>query len=136
MEPAIPEDRRPLLFIAIGGGVAVASIPLAAAAGPPYLSFESLSPWIVTLAIGLFAGLFASPFAIHGRLSGELEHDARWERALLLWGAVALAVLALGLVCGLPSGFDSGSLAGAVGIVFAAEAVLVLATLVVWMLSD
>jgi hypothetical protein len=136
LEPAIPEDRRPLLFIAIGGAVAVVSIPLAAAAGPPYLSLESLSPWIVTLAIGLFAALFATPFAIHGRLSGELERDARWERALLLWGGVAAALLAFGLVCGLPSGFDSGSLAGAVGIVFVAEAVLVLATLVVWMLSD
>ena len=136
MEPASPEDRRPLLFLAIGGGVTVVSIPLAAAAGPPYLSLESLSPWIVTLAIGLFAGLFATPFAIHGRLSDELERDARWERALLLWGAVAFAVLAVGLICGLPSGFDSGSLAGAVGIVLVAEAVLVLATLVVWMLSD
>ena len=120
----------------IGSGIAAVSIPLAAAGGPPYLSFESLSPWIVTLCIGLFAALFATPFAIHGRLSGELERDARWERALLLWGAVALGVLAIGLVCGLASGFDSGSLAGAVGIVFVAEAVLVLATLVVWMLSD
>src|SRR5690242_1761708 len=125
-----------MLFLAIGGGVAVVSVPLAAAAGPPYLSLESLSPWIVTLAIGLFTALFATPFAIHGRLSDELERDARWERALLLWGAVAFAVLAVGLICGLPSGFDSGSLAGAVGIVFVAEAVLVLATLVIWMLSD
>jgi hypothetical protein len=136
LEPAIPEDRRPRLFLAIGGGVAAASIPLAAAGGPPYLSFESLSPWIVTLCIGLFAALFATPFAIHARLSSELERDARWERALLLWGAVALGVLVVGLVCGLPSGFDSDMLAGAVGIVFVAEAILVLATLVVWMLSD
>jgi hypothetical protein len=125
-----------MLFIAIGAGTTVVSIPLAAAAGPPYLSFESLSPWIVTLAIGLFAALFATPFAIHGRLSGELERDARWERALLLWGAVAIGVLAVGVICGLPSGFDSESLAGSVGIVAVAEAVLVLATLVLWMLSD
>lgn len=125
-----------MLFLTIGAGTAVVSILLAAAAGPPYLSLESLSPWIVTLAIGLFAALFATPFAIHGRLSGELERDARWERALLLWGAVAVGVLVVGLICGLPSGFDSGSLAGAVGIVAIAEAVLVLATLVIWMLSD
>jgi hypothetical protein len=125
-----------VLFLAIGAGTAVVSILLAAAAGPPYLSFKSLSPWIVTLAIGLFAALFATPFAIHGRLSGELERDARWERALLLWGAVAIGVLVVGLICGLPSGFDSGSLAGAIGIVAIAEAVLVLATLVIWMISD
>jgi hypothetical protein len=125
-----------MLFLAIGAGTAVVSIPLAGAAGPPYLSLESLSPWIVTLAIGLFAALFATPFAIHGRLSGELERDARWERALLLWGAVAIGVLAFGLICGLPSGFDSGSLAGAIAIVAVAEAVLVLATLVIWMISD
>jgi len=81
-----------MLFLAIGGGVAVVSVPLAAAAGPPYLSLESLSPWIVTLAIGLFTALFATPFAIHGRLSDELERDARWERALLLWGAAIWSV--------------------------------------------
>ena len=80
--------------------------------------------------------LFATPFAVHARLSGELEGDARWERALLIWGAVAIGVLAFGIVCGLPSGFDSSSLSGAIAIVAIAEAVLVLATLVVWMVSN
>lgn len=136
MEPAIPSDRRPQLFIAIGAGTVAVSILLAGAAGPPYLSLESLSPWIVTLAIGLFAALFATPFALHARLSDELEGDARWERALLIWGAVALGVVAVALVCGLPSGFDSDTLFGAVAIVAMVEAVLVLATLVVWMLSN
>ncbi len=125
-----------MLFIAIGAGTVAVSVLLAAAAGPPYLSLESLSPWIVTLSIGLFAALFATPFALHARLSDELEGDARWERALLIWGAVALGVVAVGLICGLPSGFDSGTLFGAIGIVAIVEAVLVLATLVVWMLSN
>lgn len=136
MEPAIPSDRRPALFIAVGVGTTLVSVLLAAAAGPPYLSLDSLSPWIVTLAIGLFAALFATPFALHARLSDQLEGDARWERALLIWGAVALGVLAVGLICGLPSGFDSGSLFGAIAIVAIVEAVLVLATLVVWMVSN
>ncbi len=136
MDPSLRSDRRPALFLAIGGGTAFASLLLAAAAGPPYLSLDALSPWIVTFAIGLFSALFATPFALHARLSDELEGDARWERALLIWGGVALGVLGIGVICGLPSGFDSGTLFGAIAIVAVAESILVLATLVVWMLSN
>src|SRR4051794_19378270 len=84
-EPSIeaPDPRRPLLFCVGGLAVAVVAIGLAAAAGPPYLSFGSLNPWLVVYAIGLFTALFAVPFAIHARLGGELESDARWERSLL-----------------------------------------------------
>jgi hypothetical protein len=64
-----------------------------------------------------------------------LEADARWERALLWWGAVSVAVPGLGLLCGLPSGFASNSLAGSIGLVAVVEAVLVLATLLVWLVS-
>ena len=137
MHPETPtQDRRAALFVLAGAGTAIVSIPLAAAGGPPYLSLDSLSPWIVTYAVGLFTALFATPFLIHSRLRGELEADARWERALLWWGAVAAGVLAASVVCGLPSGFDSDTLGGAVGIVGIADAALILATLVVWMLND
>lgn len=136
MEPeGIPQERRPVLFVLAGAGIAIASIPLAAAAGPPYLSFEALSPWIVAYAIGLFCALFATPFLIHSRLAGELEADARWERAVLWWGAAAIGLLGASIICGLPSGFDSGSLGGAIGLVGITEAVLVLATLTVWLIS-
>ena len=112
MHPETPtQDRRAALFVLAGAGTAIVSIPLAAAGGPPYLSLDSLSPWIVTYAVGLF-------------------------RALLWWGAVAAGVLAASVVCGLPSGFDSDTLGGAVGIVGIADAALILATLVVWMLND
>jgi hypothetical protein len=130
------EARRPALFCAAGAAVAAISIPLAAAAGPPYLSLSELSPWVVVYAIGLFAALFATPFAIHARLGGRLEADARWERALLLWGAVALGALALGLLVGLPSGFDPESLAGSLAGVTVAEAVLVLGSLLAWLLAN
>ena len=93
------------------------SIPLAAAAGPPYLSLSALSPWLVTFSIGLFVALFAAPFAIHGRLGGLLEADARWERALLWWGAASLILLAAGILLGLAGDFASDSLAGSVGLV-------------------
>ena len=115
-------DRRPALFVLAGAAVAIVAIPLAAAAGPPYLSFSALSPWIVVYAIGLFCALFATPFLIHSRLGGRLEADARWERAVLWWALVAICVLAASVVCGLPSGFDSGSLGGAIGLVGVTEA--------------
>jgi hypothetical protein len=130
------EARRPTSFCAAGAAVALISIPLAAAEGPPYLSLSALSPWLVVYAIGLFTALFATPFAIHARLGGELEADARWERALLLWGAVALAALAIALLAGLPSGFGSESLLGSLAGVTAAEAVLVLGSLLAWLLAN
>lgn len=126
---------RPALFIAAGLATALVSLALAGAAGPPYLSLSELNPWLVVFAIGLFAALFATPFAIHARVGGLLEADARWERALLLWGAVALAALGLGLLAGLPSGFGSDSLAGSAGLVVVVEAVLVLGTLAAWLLA-
>jgi hypothetical protein len=132
---AATKGRRPALFAVAGLGVAAISLPLAAAAGEPYLSLSELNPWLVVYAIGLFTWLFAMPFAIHGRIGGMLEADARWERALLWWGALAVAVLAVGLVAGLPSGFASDSLAGSTGLVTVVEAGLVLGTLVVWLIS-
>jgi hypothetical protein len=131
----LEHQRRATLFCVAGTAVAIVSIPLAAAAGPPYLSFGSLSPWIVTYAIGLFGALFATPFLLHARVAGTLEADARWERALLWWGAVALGVLGASVICGLPSGFDTDSLGGAIGLVGICETLLVLATLVAWLLS-
>jgi hypothetical protein len=130
------EVRRPALFCAGGAAVAVASIPVAGVAGPPYLSLSDLSPWLVVYAIGLFTALFATPFAIHATLGGQLEADARWERALVLWGAVALVALALGLLIGLPTGFDSDSLAGSLAGVTVAEAVLVIGALLAWLLAN
>jgi hypothetical protein len=125
----------PALYLFGGLAVAAVSLLLAAIAGGPYLSLEELNPWLAVFAIGLFAALFATPFAIHRGLGGLLEADARWERALLWWGAVSVGVLGLGLLCGLPSGFASDSLAGSIGLVAVVEAVLVLATLAVWLVS-
>lgn len=128
--------RVPALIAVSGAAIALVSIPLLAAAGRPFLSLDSLSPWLVTYAIGLFAALFAAPFAIHRRLGGLLEADARWERAILSWAALTAAVLAGGVLAGLASGFDADSVAGAIALVTIAEAVLVLATVVVWILDN
>jgi hypothetical protein len=137
MQPEkLPAERRATLFVVAGSATAIVSIPLAAAAGAPYLSLGSINPWLVTYAIGLFAALFATPFLIHARLGGELETDARWERAMLWWGLVAAAVLAASVLCALPSGFDADALGGAIGIVGIVDAGLILGTLVAWMLND
>jgi hypothetical protein len=136
MEAQRDGDRRPMLGVVVGTAVALVSLPLAAAAGPPYLELARVSPWVVGFAIGSFAALFAAPFAIHRALGGTLEADARWERALLLWSLVAIAALAIGLLCGVPSGFAADSLAGAVGLVLIVEAVLILGTLGAWLLSS
>lgn len=137
MTPPTPEaaERRWALLAFAGAGVAAASVPLAGAAGPPYLSLDAISPWLVTYAIGLFAALFAAPFLIHARLGGSLEADARWERALLLWGALAIVALVLGALFGVGGDFAADSLAGSLGAVTAAASVLVIATLAVWLIS-
>jgi hypothetical protein len=121
--------------LAAGAGVALVAIALAAVAGPPYLSLSALSPWIVVFSVGLFAALFAAPFAIHATLGGRLEDDARWERALLLWGAISVGAAVIGLLLGLPSGFGSDSLAGSLGLVIVTEAALVIGTLAAWLIS-
>ena len=134
-----PDDvssaRIPAICLVVGAAVSMVTVPLAAVGGPPYLSLDALSPWVVLFAVGLFAAAFAAPFVIHASLGGELEADARWERALLWWGAASLAGLAMGVLLGAPSGFASDSLAGSLGLVIAAEAVLVLGTLLAWLLS-
>ena len=127
--------RIPALCLVIGVAVTVVTVPLAAVDGPPYLSLDALSPWIVAFAIGLFAAAFAAPFVIHASLGGALEADARGERALLWWGAASLVALVVGVLLGAPSGFGSDSLAGSLGLVIVAEAVLVLGTLIAWLIS-
>lgn len=128
-------DRRPRGFVLAGATAALLMVAVAAAAGPPYLSFDAMSPWIVGFAIAAFVALFATPFWIHASL-GRLEGDERWERALLWWGAASLALLAFGLLIGLPSGFGSDSLAGSLGLVIVVETALVLATLTAWLLAN
>lgn len=120
-------------LLAFGGGsTALASLALAGAAGPPYLEADGVNGWIVVFAAGLLAALVAFPFGIELRLRERYpDRDRRWEVSLLVWGALAVVVLLLALI----AGFDTGTLAGAAGLITAIEAGMVIATIGVWLLS-
>ena len=110
----------------------------AAVAGEPYLSLESVNPWIVVFSIGLFAALFATPFVLESRRRAPRVPTARSAGSgrCSLWGAVTLArcwscrpdrpgdrfLQRLAVRLGRPGRRR-------------ARRVLVLGTLVVWMLS-
>ena len=120
-------------LLALGGGAtAVVSLLLAAAAGEPYLGTDGVNGWLVVFAAGLMAALIAFPFGIELRLRERYpDRDRRWEVALLGWGGVAAAVLAVAVV----TGFDTGTLGGAAALIAAIEAGLVIATIGVWLVS-
>jgi hypothetical protein len=133
-----PGLSRPTLALLVSGGVAAVSILLAAIAGGPYLDFSSLNPWIAVFAVAAFGVLFAVPFASERLLrAAHPEREEHWERAMLIWCGVATAALVLGVALVLAGGFDPGeSLADAIGLLLAIEAGMVVATIVVWVLSD
>ena len=129
-------ERLPTSGFLAGVAVAAAGLFFAAATDGPYLTADEFNWWIVVFAAGLFGALFALPFMFERRLQSHIsDRDDRWERALLVWGAVAIGVLGVGLLLGLPDGYSSSQLAGALGLVITIEAALVLATMVIWLLS-
>ncbi len=131
------EERLPLLGLFAGAGLAAAGLLLAGATGAPYLSTDSVNVWVVVFAAGLMVALFAAPFAIERRMRPTIDDsDKRWERALLAWGAVSIVVLLAGFLLGVSADWaSSSSLAGAAGLLITIEALLVLGTMVVWLLS-
>lgn len=131
------QERIPQLGVLTGVGVAAIALLLAGAKGAPYITTDSVNVWIVLFAFGLLGALFATPFAIERRMRPRYaESDRRWERSLLAWGAVSLGALLAGFLLGVSADWASGeSLAGAAGLLITIEAVIVLGTMVVWLLS-
>ena len=130
------DDERSGRFaglLAVGGGsTALVALLLAGASGAPYLEADGVNGWIVVFAAGLLAALIAFPFGLEVRLRPRYpDRDRRWEVSLLIWGAVAVAILALALA----AGFDTGTLAGAAGLISAVEAGLIIGTVGFWLLS-
>jgi hypothetical protein len=92
--------------------------------------------WVVVFAAALFAALLAVPFTIERRLrDAHQKSDARWDRAVPLWGVVALGVLVAGALVGAGGGFAGDSLAGSAGLVTTIEAGLVVIALGAVLLS-
>ncbi|MEK6327764.1 MAG: hypothetical protein AABM66_09640 [Actinomycetota bacterium] len=124
------------LAVLAGVLVAAGALILAAVSGPPYLSSDGINGWIVLFGAGLFAALLAVPFAIEVRLRAKNpESDARWDRVVPLWAAIALAVVLVGILTGAGGGFAGDSLAGSAGLLATIEAGLVLVALVAVLLS-
>jgi hypothetical protein len=118
-------------------GVAIAALALAALKGAPYLDLSSLNVWVAVFAVAAFGALFSVPFALERLLvAARPERTERWERAMLLWGLVALvAIIAGGLLIAAGGFSPSESLPDAAGLLLAVEAGMVVVTLVVWLLS-
>jgi hypothetical protein len=133
----VEQSRIPQLGVFTGAVVALLALVLAGSSGEPYLTTDSVNPWMVLFAFALLGALFATPFAIERRMRSRYpESDRRWERSLLAWGGVAVGVLLLGFLLGVSADWASGeSLAGAAGLLITIEAVIVLGTMVVWLLS-
>jgi len=126
--PADP--RRALLAAGGSAGVAVLGLLLAAVTGGPYLTSGDVNGWLVLFALGLLGALVAAPFLIESLISSSRDDvEARWDVALPLWGATALAVGAVGLLIGLAGGFSGDSLGGSAGLIAVIESGLVVLTL-------
>lgn len=123
--------------ILAGAGVAVSALILAAVVGDPYLGSDSLNPFIVVFAIGLFSFLGGIPFAANSRIVARSpERTDAWERSMLVWGAVALPLLAVGAALVFGGSFSpESSLASAAGLILMIEAGLVVAVLSIWLVS-
>ncbi len=121
-------------LLAVGGaGTAVVSVVLAGAAGEPYIGADGVNGWIVVFAAGLMAALIAFPFGLEVRLRERYDdRDKRWETSLVIWGAVAAALLAVGIL----AGFDTATLPGALGLILAIESAIVVATVAFWLLTS
>jgi hypothetical protein len=133
-----PAPAWPLIALAGSLGVAAVSVLLAAVDGPPYLSLSSLSPWIVVFAAAAFAALIAVPFAVNRIIvAADPSRAEGWERAMVLWGAVALATLGLGAVMISIGGFSPArSLDDAIGLLLVIEAGMIVLVLLAWILAS
>ncbi len=129
-------DRAGALICLIGLLVAALSLVLAAIAGPPYLGLSGINGWLIVFAAALLAALIAIPFVLEARLRGSYsDSDARWDRAIPIWGGIALIVTVVGALIGASGDFAGDSLAGSAGLLAAGAGGLVLIAVATAVLS-
>ena len=136
MRPDATADRAGALVCLIGLLVAALSLVLAAVAGPPYLGLAGINGWMIVFVSALLAALIAIPFALEARLRGSYsDSDARWDRAIPIWGGIALVVTVVGALIGASGDFAGDSLAGSAGLLAAGAGGLVLIAVATALLS-
>jgi hypothetical protein len=146
-EPAEKELRAPqaesagsapALALVASLAVAIVSIVLAGISGGPYLDLSSLNLWVAVFAVAAFGALLLIPFATERRLKAAHPEQGEFsERSLLIWGGAAAITLFIGAVLIAAYGFSpASSLADAIGLLLVIDAGMVVATLIVWILSD
>jgi hypothetical protein len=129
-------DRAGALTCLIGLLVATLSLVLAAVAGPPYLGLSGINGWMIVFVAALLAALIAIPFVLEARLRGSYsDSDSRWDRAIPIWGGIALVVTVLGALIGASGDFAGDSLAGSAGLLAAGAGGLVLIAVATALLS-
>lgn len=91
---------------------------------------------MIVFAIALFAALFAVPFVIEAKLRAAYsDSDSRWDRAVPIWGAVAVLLVGVGALIGATEGFAGDSLLGSAGLVAAGVGGLVVIAVASMMLA-
>jgi hypothetical protein len=136
MSPGRADPRRAAIGAAAGVGATALGLVLAAATGGPYLTSGDVNGWLVLYALGLLGALVAASFLIESLLSSSRDDvESRWDVAMPLWGGVALAVGAAGVLLGVAGSFSGESFAGSVGLIAVIEAGLVVLTLAALILA-
>lgn len=129
----------PWPLVATGVGLLASALALIAAggAGPPYLTFDDLNPWIVVFAFTAFGALMAAPFAIDRALDRVKPQEAdHWEKAMAAWGGICLVITAIAAMLVFGGDFSAARhLADAAAVILLAEAGAALCVLLVWLVG-
>lgn len=129
-------SNRPIQIAAAAAILAGIALVLAAIAGPPYLGLSGINGWMIVFAAALLAALIAIPFVLEARLRGSYsDSDARWDRAIPIWGGIALVLTVVGALIGASGDFAGDSLAGSAGLLMAGAGGLVLIAVATALLS-
>ena len=133
------EPVAPWPLVAMGVGLLASVLALFAAkgAGPPYLTFDDLNPWVVVFAVAAFGGLMAAPFAIDRTLDRINPPEAdHWEKAMAAWGGICLVITTLAALLVFGGDFSAARhLADAAGVILLVEAGGALCVLLVWLVG-